>query len=263
MSLTQYVNSIISNTLANIDKSQQLQTEIHPEIHFKYNYINLLISRRNVGKTFSILKKLIKLSHLPNRGGYTTFLYVSDKTNDATVNELINHIKLHTKIIKYNKILLILHDLIDAKNAYDDILNKNIQNEISKNTKKNLFETLDLNDWTKQTPHTAILLHDAINILKDNKFKQLKNLLFQNKQPKLTIFICAQNMFGIPVQIKKNCDNVWLFAGMTNEMMFSMIMTQVGLNGKNWWENYSKLNFRNVMIIKFSSNGTKIKFLKN
>jgi hypothetical protein len=35
------------------------------------------------------------------------------------------------------------------------------------------------------------LLDDEINILKDNKFKQLWNLLFQNKQPKLTIFICA------------------------------------------------------------------------
>jgi hypothetical protein len=49
MSLTNYVNNIISSTLENIDKSQQLQTKIHPEIHFKYNSINLLISRRGVG----------------------------------------------------------------------------------------------------------------------------------------------------------------------------------------------------------------------
>jgi pterin-4a-carbinolamine dehydratase len=65
MSLTNYTNNIISCTLANIDKTQQLQSEIHPEIHFKYNSINLLISRRDVGKTFSVLKELIKLSQLP------------------------------------------------------------------------------------------------------------------------------------------------------------------------------------------------------
>jgi hypothetical protein len=70
----------------------------HPESHFKYNSINLLISRRGVGKTFSVLKELIKLSQLPDQCGYTTFLYVSDKTNDATVNELINHIKLRVRI---------------------------------------------------------------------------------------------------------------------------------------------------------------------
>jgi hypothetical protein len=55
MSLTNYVNNIISNIISRSDKSQQLQTEIRPEIHFRYNSINLLISRRGVGKTFSVL----------------------------------------------------------------------------------------------------------------------------------------------------------------------------------------------------------------
>jgi hypothetical protein len=73
------------------------------------------------------------------------------------------------------------------------------------------------------------LLDDEINILKDNKFKQLRDLLFQNRQPRLTIFICAQDMFGVPVQIKRNCDSIWLFDGMTDKMMFSMIIIQVGL----------------------------------
>jgi hypothetical protein len=99
-----------------------------------------------------------------------------------------------------------------------------------------LFETLDLENWTIDTPHTAILLDNAINILKDNKFKQLRDFLFQNRQPRLTIFICAQDMFGIPIQIRRNCDSVWLFAGITDKMMFSMIMSQVGLSGREWWK---------------------------
>jgi hypothetical protein len=126
MSLTNYVNNIISSTLASINKSQQLQTEIHPEIHFKYYSINLLISRRGVGKTFSVLKELIKLSQLPDCGGYTTFLYVSDKTNDATVNKLINHIRLKVRIVGYSQVLPVLYDIIEAKSAYEDILNKNM-----------------------------------------------------------------------------------------------------------------------------------------
>jgi hypothetical protein len=76
-----------------------------------------LIFRRGAGKTFSVLKELINLSHLQVCGGYTTFLYVSDKTNDASVNELINHIALKVRIA---------HDLIDAKSAYENILNKNL-----------------------------------------------------------------------------------------------------------------------------------------
>jgi hypothetical protein len=50
---------------------------------------------------------------------------------------------------------------------------------------------------------------------------------------------------------------------MTDKMMFSMIMNQVGLNRKDWWEEYSELNFRDVMIIDFSSDGTKIKLIKS
>jgi hypothetical protein len=70
-------------------------------------------------------------------------------------------------------------------------------------------------------------------------------------------------MFGIPVQIRRNCDSTWIFAGMIDKIMFSMIMNQVGLNGRDWWETYNELNFRDVMIVDFSSDGTKIKFLKN
>jgi hypothetical protein len=50
---------------------------------------------------------------------------------------------------------------------------------------------------------------------------------------------------------------------MIDKTMFSMIMSQVGLSGREWWETYNELNFRDVMIVDFSSDGTKIKFLKN
>jgi hypothetical protein len=203
------------------------------------------------------------LSQLPDYGGYTSLSYVSDKANDVTVNELINHIQLHTRIVGYNKVFLVLHDLIDAKSAYEDILNKNLQDYLTDETKKDLFETLDLDDWVDHTPHTAILLDEAINILKDSKFKQLGDLLFQNRQPRITIFICAQDIFGVPVQIRRNCDSVWLFAGMTEKIMFSMIMNQVRLNERDQWETFNDLNFQDVMIVDFSSDGTKIKFLKN
>jgi hypothetical protein len=142
--------------------------------------------------------------------------------------------------VEYNSLLPVLHDLIDLKSAYQDARNNELQETVGEEDfKKDLFETLDLKDWTEETPHTAILLDDTINILKYNKFKQLKDLLFQNRQPRLTIFICAQDMFGVFVQIRKNCDTVWIFAGVTDKLVFGIIMNQFGLNFKNWWEKYS------------------------
>jgi hypothetical protein len=148
---------------------------------------------------------------------------------------LNKYIVLKVRIVGYNQLLPVLHDLIDAKSPYSDILNKNVQGRISNKTKNDLFETLDLEEWTEQTPHTAILLDDAINILKDNKFKQLRDLLFQNRQPRVSIFICAQDMC--------TQNSVWLFAGMTDKIMFSMIMSQVSLSGRDWRETYNELNF--------------------
>jgi hypothetical protein len=190
-------------------------------------------------------------------------LYVPDKTNDITVNELINHIVLRVRIVGYSSLLPVLHDLIDAKSRYQDAINNELQETVGEETKKDLFETLDLKEWTEETPHTAILLDDAINILKDNKFKQRRDLLFQTRQPRLMIFICAQDMFGVPVQIRRNCDTVWIFAGMMGKLVFGMIMNQFGHNFKDWWEIYSELKFRDVLIIDFSSEGTKTKIIEN
>jgi hypothetical protein len=97
MSLTNYANKLIKSKLSE-DASKRLQSKIHLEILFRYNSINLLISRRGAGKTFTVLKELIKLSQLPNCPRYSTFIYVSDKTNDETVNEMIKLIKLKVHV---------------------------------------------------------------------------------------------------------------------------------------------------------------------
>jgi hypothetical protein len=208
------------------------------------------------------MKELIKLSQLPDKGGYTTFLYVSHKTNDCTVNELINLIKLNVKIVSYDDALEVLNDIIDAKSAYEDVLNKGLEDQLTEKCKNEIFKILGLKDWTDEVPHTAMLLDDAINILKDHKFKLLKNLLFQNRQPKFTVFICAQDIFGVPVQLRRNCDTVWLFAGMTDKTMFGMIMAQLGLDS-SYWPQYHSLGFRDVMIINYLPSGTTTTFIKN
>jgi hypothetical protein len=126
--LTNFVNDLIKNKISNnvghAASGTRVQTEIHPEILLRYNTINLLISRRGIGKTFTVMKELIKLSQLPNYLGYSTFIYVSDKTNDETVNEMIKLIKLKVKQVLYKDLLQVLMDLIDAKNAYPDALEK-------------------------------------------------------------------------------------------------------------------------------------------
>jgi hypothetical protein len=250
------IQSIINKKSGSASQSQIL---IHPDILFRYNSINLLVSRRGVGKTFTVMRELIKLSQLPDCGGYTTLLYVTDKTNDETINELIKLIKLKVRQVSYSDIVLVLRDLIDAKNAYADVLEKNALNDLDDETKKDLIQTLDLKKWIPEIPHTAILLDDAINVLKENKFKPLRDILFQNRQPRLTVFICVQDLYGVPPQIRRNCDSVLLFARMNDRLMFGMMMNQLGIKGLVLWEQYKALPFRGILIIDYLPDGIKIK----
>jgi hypothetical protein len=61
-------------------------------------------------------------------------------------------------------------------------------------------------------------MDDAINILKEPRFKEFRDLLFQD-------------IYGLPVQLRRNYDTVFLFAGMTDRLSFSMILNQLGVGG--------------------------------
>jgi hypothetical protein len=127
MALTDFVNKRIKKAINGIDKSEQLQSIIDNELLFRRNSINLYIGKRGSGKTFNVLRELIKLSSLPNKGGYNSFVYCTDKTNDSTVNELLALVKLKVRIVSYNDMPDFLNDLADAKNVYQQIIDNNLE----------------------------------------------------------------------------------------------------------------------------------------
>jgi hypothetical protein len=81
-----------------IDKTQQMQSQIHPDIYIYYNSINLL--KRGSGKTYNVILEIIKICMLDKNGGYTSFVIISDKPNDSTMLELLDLIKDDLKIIQ-------------------------------------------------------------------------------------------------------------------------------------------------------------------
>jgi hypothetical protein len=210
------------------------------------------------------MTELIKLSQLPENGGYTQFLYITDKTNDATVNELIKLVKLKTRVVKYQDAFEVLKTIMEAKTAYEQILTNNLEDEISEEAKDEIFDTLELSDYINYIPNTAILMDDAINILKESKYKKLTNLIFQNRQPRFTFFICCQDSFGIPPCIKRNVDSVWIFAGMTDRTTFAYMTRQYGIvTPAQVWDFYSSLGFHDAMILDYEPDGIKVRYVIN
>jgi hypothetical protein len=227
MSLTEKVNRKINRAIAGVDKSEQLQSYIDDELNFRRNSINLYIGRRGSGKTFNVIRELTKLSHLPNYGGYNSFVYCTDKTNDSTVNELLQLVKLNTRIVSYDDMRTFLPDLIDAKSAYQEVLDKELVNDIDDDCRNDLLTAVDVAEFGDSTPGTIILYDDAINIFKYPKNRKLLDLLHQNRQPRITYFLCLQDAFGIPPQIKRNLDSCILFGGFNDMQMVGVMLRQL------------------------------------
>jgi Cdc6-like AAA superfamily ATPase len=264
-SLTQIVNSKIKKAMSGIDKSDQLQSVIDPELLFRRNSINLYTGKRGSGKTFNVLRELIKLLQLPDKGGYNSFIYCTDKSNDSTVNELLSLIKLKVRVVSYADMPVFLADLIDAKNAYQDAIEKGVLYELTESSMKDLMVSLDLNQLVGTTPHTVVLYDDAINIFKSKKFEVLLNLLFQNRQPRITYFLCIQEGFAIPPQVKRNTDTCIVFGGYNDNQMLTTLFSQLNSSdqsNKRIIEFYKGLSNREGIIFDYLPNETSVKVLR-
>jgi hypothetical protein len=66
MSLNSYVYELVDGVLRKTQNNQssQMQGAIHTDMLFRFNTINLLVARRGVGKTFAVMKEMIKISQL-------------------------------------------------------------------------------------------------------------------------------------------------------------------------------------------------------
>ncbi|GHU18553.1 hypothetical protein FACS189472_07060 [Alphaproteobacteria bacterium] len=264
-SLIDIVNRKIDKAIKGIDKDVQLQSVIDPELNFRRNTINLYIGRRGSGKTFNVMRELIKLSQLEDKGGYNSFIYCTDKSNDDTVKELLNLIKLNTRIVKYADMPEFLTEFIDAKNAYQEVIDKGLKHKITSKCKHDMFKMLDLNEFTETTPGTVILYDDAINIFKQTKNRKLLDLLHQNRQPRITYFLCLQDGFALPPQVKRNLDTCILFGGFNDAQMIHTILRQLNSSGKSnkvLFEMYMNLNNREGLVFDYLPDGAEVRLLE-
>jgi hypothetical protein len=71
-------------------------------------------------------------------------------------------------------------------------------------------------------------------------------------------------VFGVPVKIKRNCDSVWIFAGLTDKHAFGMMGRQLGLDDiDDIWLEYKQLGYRDVLIINYTPNGIDVQLKCN
>jgi hypothetical protein len=205
-------------------------------------------------------------------GCYNKFIYCTDKTNDSTVKELLNLVKLKVEVLKYADMNEYITKLSNAKSAYQEIIDKGLMEEVADESKIPILEAVGTNDFYEfvepngkpLTPSTAVLYDDAINVFKNPKYKLLLDLLHQNRQPKITYFLCMQDGFALPPQIKRNLDTCIIFGGFNDTQMMIMLLRQLNSSSQNnqkLMEIYSRLSNREGLIFDYLPDRTTVRKL--
>jgi hypothetical protein len=138
---------------------------------------------------------------LPHHGGFTALVIISDKPNDSTINELLPLIHVKVIQIDYDHAESVLNEIIEDKTAYDQVVRKDLEGELTEESKQDILSKTCDDNFYNELPHTFILLDDAINILTQKKYKKLQQMLFRNRQPRFTICICVQELTGVSPQL--------------------------------------------------------------
>jgi hypothetical protein len=242
-----------------MDKNE-IQSVIHPDINFRLNSINLLIGGKGSGKTWNLFREAIKLSALQH--AYTQLIYVTDKTFDDTYMKMKGLIKIPVIQIKYEEADDYLTKLVEAKEVYHEIVMRNIEYQLEDDYRNELLEKLDIKDFKHKYVHTIILYDDAAELFMNRKEKKFRMLL-QNRQPKLTYFLCIQDPVYIDASIKSNLDTAWLFGGLSPQKL-NYILQQLNspMDKQELISKYNQLTRNQAIIFDYSSTGTKIKFIE-
>jgi hypothetical protein len=91
------------------------------------------------------------------------------------MNELNDLIKDKLKIIvtDYEHAYNVLDEIIEDKTAYDQVVRKDLEGEITEESKKEILTRAVDNDFYDQLPHTLVLFEDVMNIFDQKKSVQI------------------------------------------------------------------------------------------
>ena len=162
---------------------------IHPQIHFKYNSLNICLGKQGVGKTSFMMMELIKLSQLPDNP-YERIIYITNgEVQDLTFQTLKTLIKLPICGLNF----------ADATT------------ELS-----NYFNTRE-----DKLKHTFVIIEDAsFLLLKDNPI--WVDWVCKLRHLRMTMWINLHVWRSISTMIKTQITTLFIFKGYSKEQLQQM-----------------------------------------
>lgn len=186
----------INSTIAQLFEQQKTDPTfhntievIHPQIHFRYNSLNICLGKQGTGKTTFMLKELIKLSELPNCV-YDKIIYITNgETNDMTFQTLKQLVRIPIMGLNF---IDATRELSNYFNGRDDTVH-----------------------------HTFVIIEDASFLLmKDNPI--WVDWVCKLRHLRMTIWINLHVWRSISTMIKTQITTLFIFKGFSKEQLQHM-----------------------------------------
>ena len=226
------------------DNSDQLVSQISPDLFFRRNSVNCIIGKRGSGKTYLLMRELLKCLMLGHTE-YTQLFYISSKYSDDTVK------KFQPLLEKY-----IQFSWVETKDALQLITaleygKANIE-------EPNFRQCMNAEGLTSDiVPNTFLIFDDAINVF--SKPSELMKKLFQNRQSRITAFVVIQDVQGMSSSFKSNIDSMVLFGSFSAQKFQVLTYQMPPVEGFNF-STYAQLSNKDCVIIDFQNNSIQYRF---
>ena len=121
-------------------------------------------------------------------------------------------------------------------------------------------DVLCINNFSQKGLHTLVFMDDTTNSKLLTEKSYVFSLLSENRQPRVSFFLCIQFWKGVNASLKPNINTLYLF-GTFSKQQVSYILSQIHLNmnvNQFFDTIYRKLSLRNHVIIDSDSGEFKI-----
>ena len=138
--LDEMINYCLESNLNKLE--DELIREIHPQINVQYNSLNIAVGRQRSGKTYSIIREIIKISNVCPRTHLLVYINKEGAASDPTFESLKSLIRIPIKYVPENKAEEYIQELLKWKMLYNYIKDKSAENKIQESQIRQMFDFL-------------------------------------------------------------------------------------------------------------------------
>lgn len=155
--LDEMINYCLESNLNKLE--DELIREIHPQINVQYNSLNIAVGRQRSGKTYSIIREIIKISNVCPRTHLLVYINKEGAASDPTFESLKSLIRIPIKYVPENKAEEYIQELLKWKMLYNYIKDKSAENKIQESQIRQMFDFLKINNFDNTHTHTVCVTY--------------------------------------------------------------------------------------------------------